>query len=226
MENAVKALYMGAGMILGVMVLGVMIYMFRNGARFGETYETRKSVEQIQAFNAQFEVYERESEQNGESKGYSFITKGNTASDVISCANLAFDINSKNDYDLQNSVQVIIDMGSEKYYIYPFKVQKKNSFIKDMSFNSVKSTDESGGSIPNNKYFDFYKFLKDYNNVRIVNVTSSNYNSTSETMYEYYFDVDAEGIQYSDVIGKVNSITFKLFKTNEFDNTTCWVDNV
>ena len=40
-------------------------------------------------------------------------TKGNNAADVISCANLAFNINSKYEYDLQNSVQVIVDMGSK-----------------------------------------------------------------------------------------------------------------
>lgn len=227
MENAIKAMYMGAGLIIGVLVLGVLLYMFRSGARVGETYEFQKSTEQLQAFNAQFENYEHESEQmNSAAYGYSFISKGNTPSDVVSCANLAFDVNHKHDYDLQNGVQVKVEIGTEEYFIYPFAVQRKNRFIKGLSFNSVRNTDALGGEISESDYYNFYEFLKEYNNVRIVNVSSTNYNSVSETIYQYYFDVDDNGIEYNEVTGKVNSITFRMYETKEYNNDTYWFDNV
>lgn len=225
MENAIKALYMGAGMILGVLILGVFIYMFRTGASVGETYEFKKTTEQIQAFNAQFEVYEHETEQLSAGYGYSFKTKGNTISDVITCANLVMDINNKYDYDLQNTIQLKLNIGASSYYIYPLKkIQKKNYFIEGVDFWSARGSEESGvNELPENKYYHFNTFLTQYNNVRIVDIIKDEkYISRNETIYEYYFDVNAEGITYSDVTGKVNSITFEVKQTQYFDNNQYW----
>jgi len=210
MENAIKAVYIGAATLIAVLVLGVFVYMFRSGARFGEAYEDRKSLEQLQAFNSQFEVYANESNQyTSQSMGYSFKSKGNIVSDVISCANLVLDINEKYDYDPQNSIEMIVKTNTGTYYIYPNDTQEKNKF--------------SGGD---SSYRDFYNFLKYYSNVRIVDISQSGYKSTNESIYEYYFDVDAEGIIYSDVTGKVTSITFEIYKTKQFDNTEVWYDSV
>lgn len=223
MENAIKALYMGAGVLIGVMILSVFVYMFRTGASFGETYELKKNTEQIQAFNSKFEVYDNRSVQRGDSAGYSFVTKGNTISDVISCANLIMDINEKNDYDLQNAIQLKLNIGASVYYIYPLeKLQKRNFFIADVHFDSAKGTEDAGGTLGDNKYMNFNTLLKQYNNVRIVNIVSTGYNSTNETIYQWYFDVPEEGITYSEVTGKVTSITFTRYETKEFDNNDKW----
>lgn len=226
MDNAIKAFYMGAAMLIAVLVICVWVYIFRSAGKLSESYEFKKSTEQVQAFNSQFEAYERETFQSNQTNSaYSFSSKGNTASDVISCANLAFDINSKCDYDMQNTVQVTINMGagaSNKYYIYPLSKQKKNNFIKGLNFDTARIRTENATQ-GDEEYYDFYNFLKSYNDVRIVNISSTNYNSTNETIYKYYFDVDDTGITYSEITGKVNSITFNLKETNHFD-TTLWND--
>lgn len=207
MDNAVKAMYIAAGTIIALMVFSVLVYMFRNGARLGQTYEQTQITAQVVKFNGQFDAYTKVTSQQGSDYGYAFIEKGNTASDVITCANLAFSVNEANDYDERNSLTVEVRCGSDSYYVYPIKNQPKNKFIKNKSFDAVKSQTDFNDS----ETEDFYDFLKEYNNVKIVDIASANYNSTAETIYEYYFDVDPEvdgNLQQNDVTGKVNKIVF------------------
>lgn len=231
MENATRAFYMAAAMLIAVMIMGVMFYVFRNGARLGATYEGRVHTTQVLSFNRQFDVYGKVTNQTGSEDGYSFIEKGNTASDVITCANLAMSINKENDYDERNNVQVIIDCDEPgvpdgfrgTYYVYPIPNQPKNVFIKDIGLSSARSiTDFTEANS-----LDFYKFLKAYNNIRMVNIESSTYSSSHETVYQYYFDVGEDengvanqGLTYNEDSGKINKIVFKVFITDNFDDYT------
>jgi hypothetical protein len=228
MENAIKAFYMAAGLLIALMVISAGVYVFRNGARLGATYESTVSTEQVSKFNSQFEVYGKKTNQTTEAaQGYSFVEKGNTASDIITCANLAMSINSQNEYDMQNAVEVVVVIDSHtKYYVYPIENQPKNSFIKSLNLETAKTTSSFTGT----NSLDFYEFLKEYTQVRIVDVSSTEYNSTSETIYKYYFDVDADengvanqGLTYSDVTGKITKIVFTINPTEHFDDTT-WTD--
>ena len=234
MENAVKAFYMGAAMIIAVMVLGVWIYVFKNGARLGAQYEGSIHASQVLKFNSQFNRYVKTTNQTGSEYGYSFIEKGNTASDIITCANLAQSINKENDYDNRNNVTVIVncksygpdDVRGYYYYIFPFKDQPKTSFIKSsspMNINSAKSI----AKFNDTNSMDFYKFLKAFSNVRIVDIDAgANYKSTGETIYEYYFDVDKDeeghadqGITYFETTGKIDKIVFTVTKrTDNYDD--------
>ena len=164
MENSVKALYMAAGLLLGVMILSGWVYLFQKGANFAQSYDAKINTERLSAFNSQFERYARVTEQYSDaSHGYGFKSKGNTASDVVSCANLAITINEQNDYDKENHVELQIFMGGGKSYnIYAEEIQseRKNFFL-----------------LPNRaKAISFNGFLQDYNKGRVVNITSSRYN--------------------------------------------------
>ena len=229
MENAVKAIYIAAGMLLGVMILSVLVYIFRQGASLGRNYDIDRQTEQITAFNSQFEKYTGVALQrknlSKEDYGYSFEEKSNIPSDVVTCANLAYNINRKNEYDVVNHVKVIVKINTNTYYIYPYESQPKNCFLtinetaaKNAAKNSISNTDTS-------KCKSFYDFLREYNDVKIVNISAKKYNSSGESIYRYYFDVDEDenghkgmGIQYSDVTGKVNKIVFKAVPTAEFDS--------
>lgn len=201
MDNAVKALYMGAGMLIALMVLSALVYVFRNGARLGQTYEETQITAQVIKFNGQFDAYTKVTEQQGADYGYAFIVKGNTASDVITCANLALSVNKANDYDATNSLTLAVECGSDTYYIYPIENQPENKFIKNMTLESARAKTDFRDS----ETVDFYDFLKQYNNVKIVDISSPNYNSNAETIYEYYFDVNADNadaIMYSEATRK------------------------
>ena len=233
MENAVKALYMAAGMLLGVMILGVWVYLFRQGARLGQSYEADKVTKQIQAFNSQFEKYTVVTNQRGASDGYTFENKGNLPSDVITCANLAFDVNTRNEFDEFNCVEMEVKINASTiYYIHSAKAQPKNNFLINTGKTAARAASSFDTTNPS-VCKSFYDFMKEYNKVKIVNIkdpskTPNDYSSTAESIYEYYFDVKPDGFHYSDKTGKVDKIVFTAVKTNGFNNLGGgnWTENI
>lgn len=80
MENGVKALEIAAGVLLGVILLALIVYFFSSLGSFPEQQENNMSVEQLAAFNMEYEVYNK-------TRMYGV--------DVISCLNKAKDNNDK-----------------------------------------------------------------------------------------------------------------------------------
>lgn len=228
MENSVKALYIAAGMLLGVMILSVWGYLFRQGASLGKNYEFDRLTEQIQAFNSQFEKYANTTIQRGSSYGYSFEQKGNIPSEVITCANLAYNINRKNEYDGANCVEVSVKVnGGTTYYVHSAISQPKNYFLINISKASARSAtffDTNNTS----KCKSFYDFMKTYNNIKIVNISAGIYSTSAETVYEYYFDVNPDGIHYNEDTGKIDEIIFTAVPTNQFTTNGAgnWSENL
>lgn len=80
MENAVKALEMAAGVMLGVILMALVAYFFTNISSWPQNEEDIMSGEQLSKFNLEYEVYEK-------SKMYGV--------DVISCLNKVVSNNEK-----------------------------------------------------------------------------------------------------------------------------------
>lgn len=80
MENAVKALEMAAGVLLGVILMALVAYFFTNISSFPENEEDLMSVEQLRKFNLEYEVYNK-------TKMYGV--------DVLSCLNKVVSNNEK-----------------------------------------------------------------------------------------------------------------------------------
>lgn len=99
MENASKALIMAAGVLIGISVLSLAVYLF---ASFGTTAaETNKQIEQNQLnqFNSQFTSY----------KGKTDLT----IHDIITVANLAKEINKNNGVtDSNNPLYIDVKLGN------------------------------------------------------------------------------------------------------------------
>lgn len=90
MENASKALIMAAGVLIGIMILSLAVYLF---ATFGSTsteLHKQKETDQLNQFNSQFTSYE----------GKEDIT----IYDVITVANLATENNKYYELDRLNSL--------------------------------------------------------------------------------------------------------------------------
>lgn len=60
MENASKALLIGAGMLIALLVISLLIMIFNNIGMFESTADKSKVSEQIAEFNMEFEAYNRE----------------------------------------------------------------------------------------------------------------------------------------------------------------------
>lgn len=79
MENASKALIMAAGVLIGVILLSLMVYMFTNFAITSAEVHKENEQNQLNQFNSQFTSYEGK--------------EGLTIYDVVTVANLATESN-------------------------------------------------------------------------------------------------------------------------------------
>ncbi len=60
MENASKALLIAGGVFLAMLILSTMIYMSNSITSIGEAQNNRKAAEQLAAFNAEYEAYNKQ----------------------------------------------------------------------------------------------------------------------------------------------------------------------
>lgn len=104
MENASKALIMAAGVLIGVIILGIAVYLFTMYGQYSKEAYDKMSDAQISQFNAQFlkyygnvsSVYIDENGKEKEKEGPILCT----AHDILTVANLARQNNIQ--YDLLN----------------------------------------------------------------------------------------------------------------------------
>ncbi len=59
MENASKALLMAGGILIAILVIGLVVYMFNASSSLKKESEDTKLIEQIEAFNKEYEAYNR-----------------------------------------------------------------------------------------------------------------------------------------------------------------------
>ena len=143
MENATKALIMAAGVLLGVLILSLGIYLFSIFVQYSaNAYETMEK-NQITQFNSQFFKYYGNTT-------YSYINENGreetitkpiecTAHDIISIVNLAQQNNTQ--FQLTNEeqasdqtryIQVDIGKNKENQNIEKWKEAEKINFLKSI----------------------------------------------------------------------------------------------
>lgn len=149
MENASKALYMVAGVLIGIMIIAFMVYMFTDASKITKSYEQREEDRLIRQFNSQFSTYETSNIDElvhltlgtkyykvKDNKEYDASTRFNKISDVITAVNLAHTNNyiNSNYYrthtEYVNSLTIVIDLkksgvmtnvsnSQERYIVFP-----------------------------------------------------------------------------------------------------------
>lgn len=93
MENASKALIMAAGVLIGIILLSLMVYMFTNFAMTSAEIHKENEQNQLNQFNSQFTSYVGK--------------EGLTIYDVVSVANLATESNIYYEYPQQQGISNI-----------------------------------------------------------------------------------------------------------------------
>lgn len=95
MENASKALLMGAGVLIAIMLVSIATYLFKSASQVTKTYDKKMETNDIAVFNANFTKYigAVRDEAGNEVQKYATIY------DVISTANFANNYNRKNSLD-------------------------------------------------------------------------------------------------------------------------------
>ena len=124
MENASKALLMAAGVLIGLMVLSLGVYLFMSfGAESQEIYAEIEN-KQLNKYNAQFNVYSER--------------KDITIYEIISLANLAKENNLVNqsytDYIDKYKVEILIQgAGIYSGYAETFNKDKMQDMLEEYS---------------------------------------------------------------------------------------------
>lgn len=59
MENASKALIMAGEILIGILILGLLVYGYNNLSYFSKEQETETEKKQLAAFNMEYESYNR-----------------------------------------------------------------------------------------------------------------------------------------------------------------------
>lgn len=59
MDNAAKALYIAGGILIGIIILSALVIMWGNTSTLFDTQESVKTVEQVQAFNTEYEAFNK-----------------------------------------------------------------------------------------------------------------------------------------------------------------------
>lgn len=106
MENASRALIMAAGVLVGIMILTIAVYLFATFGAASAEVHSQKNADRINEFNTQFTTYEG---------------KSNTIYDVITAANIATENNIN--YELPK-VSSIITAEAKNTYV---QVNLKNT---------------------------------------------------------------------------------------------------
>lgn len=179
MENASKALIMAGGLLISILVASFMIFVLRKAGSLSAEYDTQISDNELAKFNSQFEAYAK---------------ADNTFFDVITVANLAYDINKRNGWDEQNGVDV--------------KIYKEN----DQPMYSILVTGNVSNAQNLQKNYFFEKETPNETNQKYIygEEVLENIQTKSEydTSLKYKFECNNE-ITYNEITGKVREIKFR-----------------
>ena len=97
MENATKALLIAGGVLLGILILGVLIYMATTLSSLSKAKEKEKEIEQIAEFNKVYESYDK---------------KKLRGTEVVSIINRAIDNNTKYEGNSDRQIKVYVTVGT------------------------------------------------------------------------------------------------------------------
>ncbi len=121
MENASNALLMAAGVLIGIMILSIAVFLFADFSGTSREIQDTISSNQLQQFNAQFTIYADREDL--------------TIYDVISVANLAAQNNLEYPEGNENYIQVELDgqyINLEKQPLWVYeKLISINNVVKD-----------------------------------------------------------------------------------------------
>lgn len=165
MENASRALIMAAGVLVGVLLLSLAVYLFTIFGNFGSEMTTQMNEKNLSEFNAQFTKYESYQDENGKWQNLC------RAQDVVTIANLAKENNDQYNYTVN-------DMNTGYYYV---RVIVKTGHITKNNYETASLDDytnflkQFSGSTQNGTfdviYFKCTNIQTNVNSKRVCSVT-------------------------------------------------------
>lgn len=140
MENASKALLMAAGVLIGILILSLAVYLFTTFGATSAELHRQNDANRVNEFNTQFTSYEGKD--------------GITIYDVVTVANLATENNVY--YELPKVQAIINNSNHSNYYV--------QVILKNSNYNNVSiEKGYTGSDTSTNNYNDI--ILNDTNKI-------------------------------------------------------------
>ena len=132
MENASKALLMAAGILIGVTILVIAVFLFSSFSKFASTYEETSSESDITRFNNNFTKFVGRKDITPQEIAtlLNFIKQGNYESDVV----VSIDSQKVKNVDITKFLQ---DNITNKYKCISINYDENTAFVKGISFSKV-----------------------------------------------------------------------------------------
>lgn len=193
MQNISKALIMVGSVILGVILMATLVRVLKMGASVNESYDETQLSHQTQAFNYQYEVYQRDD---------------NTILDMVTLFNLAYAANVEGGYNVSSSVIIIVKIGNKTYQI-----------PKDLSTDAEAFYNANNGVIKRNQIFELTDGVISVYDLLEKNLTElgiTTFSSGSDKLskihigkFLYYADRVIDGVNPGDLVEGSNGTTYK-----------------
>lgn len=132
MENASKALLMAAGVLIGILILSLGIYLFASFASTSAEMHKENAKQQIDQFNSQFTSYAGK--------------EGITIYDVVTLANLATETNAYYEFEKRTAVAT-----GDDYYI---SVKLINSSLSGYTGGTIEKGYVPNKAVDNTDYYN------------------------------------------------------------------------
>ena len=161
MENATKALLIAGGVLIGVMIIAVLIYMISNLSTISTSQEQAREAEQLQEFNKTYESYQK---------------KKLRGTEFVSLINTSIHSNNQNSGDAEKQIAVYVTTISgdkadglsastycftgadESLFLSIFNDgEKRNAFMYERYFECTQLRYNSENGRVNEIYFQEYE---------------------------------------------------------------------
>ena len=168
MENASKALLMAAGVLIGIMVLSLAVYLFVTFGSTSAQMHQQKEQDQLNQFNSQFTSYE----------GKEDIT----IYDIVTVANLATENNKYYEFDTKTSLPRNNKVSEN--YIWVVVSSREYSTGKILTFGKEKDS-----AFINKEYNDVIN-----GDLRQIGSNYSTFGEDAYYLYKYKCETDISSI--------------------------------
>ncbi len=211
MENASKALIIAASTLIALMVLASMVYLFREGVRLNEHYDTNQIQRNLELYNSRFTEFDR---------------RNNNIVDVISVCNLAYDVNTDTDYDAGWAVRVEVQAKGKTFVIPSNKSEIRSGYTRNKimdgatvrSLYDLVSMPMGGTSGLGMSVGAGEELFKLGGRCKYVSKGLYNENDNGKTLDGYYYLFECVECVMNTSSGRVGKMVFRLPSANDGRN--------
>ncbi len=196
MENATKALEMAGSVLIGMMIIGMLVFAYTQFSNLKQTEENAKAIEQATDFNQPYEVYNKD---------------GAYGSEILSLANRVSDYNTRTQEDGYTNIDLVIKFKSLPQNMDDSKYNSSYKFSLEMTGTKLVESYEKLTSDITKKGNE--TLTSNINGQKVTKKIVQWEKMSKETLKSYFdSQVPSQVQEYQDLCDAQTDLTRKIFK--------------